>query len=211
VNCQAVIFDLDGTLYDKSRLPFRLILSLLPSIRTLGSERKARKQLKGKDFDSEEAFYDALFGAMAAQTGKSVSAIRSWYFGRYMGAMVRALRKHYRLRPWVAPLMERLHEEGVPVVIYSDYGCVREKLEALGFDLSRADLLADAPSLGGLKPSEASARNLLGRIADTLGTAVDPARCLLVGDRDDTDGAAAKTLGIPYRHVEGDLCPITDV
>ena len=204
---QALIFDLDGTLYDKSRLPLRLVLSLLPSLRLLSSERKARKLLKGNDFKNEDAFYEALFTVISSRCGKTIPKVRSWYFRQYMPAMVRSLRRHYRLRPWVAPLMERLRAEGIPVVIYSDYGCVREKLIALDFDLAWATLLVDAPSLGGLKPSAESARTLMDRLSASLGETAEPARCLMVGDRKDTDGASADVLEMPFLLVEGDGQP----
>ena len=38
----AVIFDLDGTLYDNKRLPLRLILADPLNVLTLAAERKAR-------------------------------------------------------------------------------------------------------------------------------------------------------------------------
>ena len=60
----AVIFDLDGTLYDNKRLPIRLILADIPNMFVLGAERKALKALKGIDFKDAGSVYDALFAKM---------------------------------------------------------------------------------------------------------------------------------------------------
>ena len=96
---RAVIFDLDGTLYDKSRLPLWLVLSNLSRIGWLKAERRVRKELKGMDFKTEEAFYEAFFANAAALSCTSAERYRKWYFEKYMPSMARALSRHYKLYP----------------------------------------------------------------------------------------------------------------
>ena len=57
---KAIIFDLDGTLYDKSGLAMRLVWSQLQrgSLSLLKREREVRKELRGQHFESEEVFYE---------------------------------------------------------------------------------------------------------------------------------------------------------
>ena len=52
---KAVIFDLDGTLYNKKGLPLRLIAADVPHMFMLGNERKSRKELMGRWFGDERA------------------------------------------------------------------------------------------------------------------------------------------------------------
>lgn len=189
---QAVIFDLDGTLYDKSRLPLRLIVSDLPHLRMLGHERKARKELMGRWFGNEPAVYDALFSRVAELSHTDPERVRRWYGQRYMPLMQAILRRHYRLEPWVPDLLADLRRQGLRLAVYSDYGCLRERLEALRFDPAWVDILADAPQLGGLKPCRQSAEKL----CQLLGT--PPGQTLMVGDRDDTDGESARRCGMPF-------------
>ncbi len=185
---RAVIFDLDGTLYNKSGLAWRLALSqgLRGNLRLLKREREVRKRLKGVDFGDEARFREAFFGAFGNPRAQE------WYDGQYMPDMVRILRGHYRIAPWVEPRVRQLRADGVKVAVFSDYGCVAGKLEAIGFDPAWADLIADAPSLGGLKPSKASFERLCGRLQ------VSPGECLMVGDRDDTDGEGARAAGMLF-------------
>lgn len=81
------------------------------------------------------------------------------------------------------------------MVIYSDYGAVIEKLEALGIDPSPFDMIISAPELGALKPSESCARRLLEMLE------ADPKTTLFVGDREDKDGASANAVGAQYLKV----------
>ena len=189
---KAIIFDLDGTLYDKSCLARRLVWNQLRRGRLalLKREREVRKELRGKHFESEEAFYDAFFARF-----NRPELARNWYFEEYMPDMVAILRKHYRIAPWVEATMLELRTHGQKVAIFSDYGCVREKLEAIGFNLSWADYLFDAPSLGGLKPCVESFE----RIAHIL--QLQPKECLMVGDREDTDGEGARSVGMDFEFV----------
>ena len=189
---KAVIFDLDGTLYDKSGLARRLITSQLLQGRLgmLKREREVRKILRGKHFGNEDAFYDAFF----AQFDRPELA-RRWYFEEYMPDMVRILRKHYRTAPWVERSAMELRTNGVKVAVFSDYGFVREKLSAIGFNLAWADYLFDAPSLGGLKPCKESFE----RICQEMD--MQPPECLMVGDREDTDGDGARSVGMAFKRV----------
>ena len=113
-----------------------------------------------------------------------------------MPNMQRILRRHYRVEPWVEGMLADLRQRGVKTAVYSDYGCLRERLEALGFDCAWVDVVADAPNLGGLKPSREAAMKLCSMLG------VDPKATLMVGDRDDTDGETARRCGMRFLHVK---------
>lgn len=189
---KAYIFDLDGTLYDKSGLARRLIWSQLLRGRLLllKREREVRKELRGRHFKSEDTFYKVFFKQFPHP-----EQARRWYFNEYMHDMVAILRKHYRIAPWVESKMMELRANGKKIVVFSDYGFVQQKLEAIGFRLSWADCLFEAPALGGLKPCKESFERICREIN------VNPADCVMVGDRKDTDGAGARAVGMKFVHV----------
>ena len=82
------------------------------------------------------------------------------------------------------------------MAIYSDYGAVIEKLEALGIDPSLFELKISAPELGALKPSEPCARRVMEMLQ------ADPKTTLFVGDRDEKDGASARSVGARFLLIE---------
>lgn len=187
---RAVIFDLDGTLYDSTGL-HRLValkeLSRLAFCRLL-HERRARKELAGKDFGSKIAFEKTFFGKVS----------RDWYFGTYLPDMVSILRERFHPREGLESLLEEIRSAGVKTAVFSDYGFVREKLDALGIDQRLFDGLYDAASLGGLKPC----RESFLKVTDSLG--VRPEEALMIGDRTDTDGAGALSCGMQFVHLTPD-------
>ena len=189
---KAVIFDLDGTLYLKPGLPLRLICADVRHMFVLGNERKARAELKGQFFGNSDAYYTALFLRVAEMSHCTPEYAHSWYEKHYMPNMQRILQLHYKLEPWVPGVLHDLRSRGIKTAVYSDYGCVRERLEALGFDCNWADVVADAPTLGGLKPCKESAL----KICTEMGVA--PEETLLIGDRDDTDGESARRCGMRF-------------
>ncbi len=193
---KAVIFDLDGTLYNKKGLPLRLIAADVPHMFMLGNERKARKELMGRWFGDERAYYEALYARVAEMSHSTVDKARRWYEDRYMPQMQRILKRHYHVEPWAEGMMADLRRRGIRTAVYSDYGCLRERLEALGFDCSWVDVVADAPALGGLKPCKESVLSL----CKMLG--VNPTDTLMVGDRDDTDGESARRCGMRFQCVK---------
>ena len=195
---KAIIFDLDGTLYDKSGLARRLITSQLlrGRLSMLKREREVRKELRGRHFESEDVFYRAFFARF-----ERPELARRWYFEEYMPDMVAILRKHYRIASWVATTVLELRSKGRKVVVFSDYGCVREKLSAIGFNLAWADFVFDAPSLGGLKPCKESFEKICQEIR------FQPSDCLMVGDRKDTDGAGARSVGMAFKLVKNTSLP----
>lgn len=192
---KSVVFDVDGTLFDKSKLPLHLVLADPLYMFILNNERKARKSLAGVWFGDERTYYETLYGKVAIRSHVSSKRVKWWYDHRYMPSMVRVLKRHYRLRDWVPVLLPELRAKGIKVALFSDYGCVDERLEALGFDPAWADFITDAPRMGGLKPCKES----LLSVCRELG--VEPGETLMVGDRDDTDGEAAHRCGMHFHLV----------
>ena len=92
-------------------------------------------------------------------------------------------------------MLRSLNSRGVKAAVFSDYGFVKEKLDALGIDPGLFDGLYDAASLGGLKPC----RKSFLKVIDSLG--VRPEEALMVGDRSDTDGAGALGCGMQFIHL----------
>lgn len=189
---KTVIFDLDGTLYDKTGLAVRMVRRLWWCLPLLMAERMARRNMHGFQYASCDAFNAAFFATMARGHWWGPDIAQKWYDHVYLPAMVRVLTRHFRPRPEAMELVEACKQKGLQMAIYSDYGCVIEKLEALHIDPKQFDLLVDAPSMGALKPSEACANKVL------LMLHAEPETTLFVGDRDDKDGATARAVGAKY-------------
>jgi FMN phosphatase YigB (HAD superfamily) len=81
------------------------------------------------------------------------------------------------------------------MVVLSDYEYASEKLNALGIDNSQFDWVVSAPKLGGLKP----AHQVLEKVLETMG--YTPKQCLVIGDREDTDGQLAQSVGTAFYRV----------
>ncbi|MCQ2173866.1 MAG: HAD family hydrolase [Bacteroidales bacterium] len=187
---KSVIFDLDGTLYDNSALPLLVILNSPGRLRLLAAERRCRKRLAGRCLgdNPEESFLEAV----SLESGIERSEVERWFFREYLPLQARLLKRRFKPRKWVVPLLSRLKAEGVRLACFSDYCYIAEKLEALGIDPEIFDLLADAVSFGGPKPCAKAAAKVL-EILETT-----PQEALFVGDRTDTDKRSAEALGAGF-------------
>ena len=194
-----VFFDLDGTLYENRDLKWRMPLSAfggpgaLRNLRLMAAERGCRRTIaRGPQ---GLAGYDTLFSLMSSKTGVPAEQVREWFSGWYMRLMVRQIARHCKPREGVVERIEALRREGVRVAILSDYGFIREKLDALGIDPGLFEALLDAPSLGGFKPSP----DVFRAACQCLDCA--PQDAIMVGDRPDTDGGS-EAVGVRFRNIK---------
>ena len=189
---QSVVFDLDGTLYDKRGLAQKMVRHLWWCLPLLASERLARRKMHVVQYPSGEEFFRAFFAHMARGHWWGVKVAEKWYVHIYLPTMVRLIAKYHHPRPEVMELLHECKKRGLVVALYSDYGCVLDKLDALGIDSHIFDVIVDAPELGALKPSEPCVRKVLKLLE------ADPKTTLFVGDRDDKDGASARVVGAKF-------------
>lgn len=189
---KAVIFDFDGTLYDFKRLSLWLVAHAPWRTSKIGAERRTRRRLKGSDYGSKENYDDAFYGELAREMKTTPEKAKKWYETFYTQHMVRVLKRHYRAREGVQKLLDSLRAKSVKLAVFSDYPLVAERLSAIGLDASSFDEVFAAGDIGGFKPSA----RLFQRVAESLG--VEPSQCLVVGDRDDTDGAGARSSGMQF-------------
>ncbi|HOS30034.1 MAG TPA: HAD family hydrolase [Treponemataceae bacterium] len=193
---KAVIFDFDNTVYDFKHLTFRIIAHSLRDILLVKSERSTRRELKGKEFDTEEHFHEVFFQGIAQKTGKTTEHIREWYFSVYLPRLVRVLKKNYSARPGCALLFENLKKSAIRCAVYSDYAAVSHRLEAIGLNPEQCGLLYCSEKLGSLKPSSSASKT----ICEDLH--LQPSQILMIGDREDTDIAFAKNSGMHYIQIK---------
>ncbi|MCI7575242.1 MAG: HAD family hydrolase [Bacteroidales bacterium] len=194
-NIRCVVFDLDGTLYDKRRLPLRLVFGDFPYVLHLAAERIVRKQLRGKRFKSAKQFYKELFRRLANVRLIRAEKAKQWFYKRYMPLTLRLLRKHYEVAPFVPELLKQLKERGIRTAVLSDYGFAEEKLQAIGLDPESFDYVFSAPELGGLKPNKEAFEKMLAILQ------VEPHEALMIGDRTECDGEGAAAVGMPFYKV----------
>ena len=165
---RTVVLDLDGTLYNKAGLSGRMVRRLWWCLPLMAIDRLAHGRLWRWIVSTP------------------------WHRRIYLPTMVDLIRRYQPVRPEVMALVAAAKAEGLQMAIYSDYGCITDKLEALGIDATQFALLVSAPELGDLKPSKACAEELLRRLK------AQPETTLFVGDRDEKDGASARAVGARF-------------
>jgi FMN phosphatase YigB (HAD superfamily) len=189
---KAVVFDLDGTLYDNRWLPLRLIMARPWDIYSIYSERVVRKQLRGCDYGSAEAYYRAFFLLLAKRCHKSEASMRNWYFNRYIPRMCEVFRKHYKAYPGVQEMFDALEQTPVRFAVYSDYPQIEKRLESIGLAPERCGNLYCPEYFGAQKPAARPFQTIIRELGSTWGETI------VVGDRDDTDGAGARASGMRF-------------
>ena len=193
----AWLFDLDGTLYRQS--PVRLAMALelllfgwaaLPTLRTFRHAHEEVRALPPSTALDLSPFHRQLEHA-AAKLGRPSSdveqVVREWMFRRPLKWVVRAKRQ---------PLFDALtlyRSKGGKTAVVSDYPAT-EKVAALGAELF--DVVVSSGEPGGprlLKPDPEGYLSAASRLG------VAPADCLVIGDRDDADGGAARAAGMGFQ------------
>lgn len=187
-----VIFDVDGTLYDQARLrramAMRLLAHLaatgrLSTLRALRAYRHAREATA----ETEDPAFEATALASAARAGafdagEARDLVDEWMHRRPLDLLAGC---RYA---GVAELFSELRRRSTTVAVLSDYPAAG-KLRAM--DL-RADRIAHAgsPEVPVQKPHPCGIRHLMEVSGAT------PAETILIGDRDERDGEAARRAGI---------------
>jgi FMN phosphatase YigB (HAD superfamily) len=180
-----IVFDMDGTLYDQSPLRWRMAAMLAGEI--IRSRSTAVPRMLNAYRRRREALAEAMEPDFALEQyrlpGCDPDAVRA------------IVREWMERRP--LPLLRRFRVAGADrlfarlsvshiVAVHSDYR-VEAKLSALGLS---ARFVVDAEDVGRLKPHPAGLRWLM------AAAGIDPDRTLMIGDRDDRDGEAARRAGV---------------
>jgi FMN phosphatase YigB (HAD superfamily) len=192
---KAVIFDMDGTLYDQRKLRRKIVWEMLgfviahptglTDLKIVWDFRKTRhKNVSLIDSDIEERQFE--WGAKASKTSvdKVRQVIQEWMFTKPLSHLSTCC------FPGTRDLFSKLKEKRIPIGIFSDYPA-KDKLQALGLEVDVMVSATDA-EVDRLKPDP---KGLI-VAASKLNTPVK--ECLFIGDRDDKDGECARRAGMPY-------------
>ncbi len=194
---KALIFDVDGTLYDQGKLRRRMLLNLFFSlarnplfireIRVLYTFRKKRELLSERS-DEVCCIDKRQYAEVAQALGLSIAEVQrivgDWIYEKPLKHLARCV------YPGVKDLFTVLKQKKYKIGIFSDYPC-HAKLQTLDLKVD-AMVCATDEQVDRFKPHPAG----LLFTAKALGVPV--MNCFLIGDRDDKDGECARRAGMPY-------------
>lgn len=180
---ELVSWDVDGTLYDMPRVKravIRAALLGLFSVRVVRNVREMRMLGRFRKAMARVRSSGGVLGAdgIPANRDAILAAEERWY-GPAIGKV--------GLQPGVLELIEHFQTAGLRQIVVSDYRS-EYKLARLGLQ-GRFEHAYAGETLGHLKPSA----ELFRRVVAEQGVA--PERVLHIGDREDTDGVAAREVG----------------
>jgi len=192
---KAVIFDVDGTLYDQRKLRLRILFDMVAAsirhplgfydFKIIWHFRRAREQ---NQFSGESGIEEKQYVWGAELSGVSVKQVREvvqkWMFEQPLPYLPLCRYEG------VQQLFHYLSEKNVKIGIFSDYPA-SQKIRALGL---QADVIACSldQDVDRLKPDPKG----LFVTAEKLGVSID--NCLFIGDRDEKDGECARKAGMPF-------------
>ena len=195
---EAWLVDLDGTLYSpkplKLAMAAELLLLGLPRLATIRAFRHEHERIREEGLDAGGDPIGLQLDLASATLGiardELEAVVREWMVRRPCRWLPRFRR---------GALLEEIaafRHGGGRTALVSDYPA-RDKLRALGAEGLFEEVVASGEAGGPaqLKPSPA------GYLAAAERLGVAPEACLVVGDRDDADGEAARSAGMGFRQV----------
>lgn len=196
---RAVLFDLDGTLYDQSWMRRLMAMELLAFV--AGHPFGARWRLRGlREYRrAQEALrHEGRTGHDLAETQLRLAAERAGVSSNALAPIVaewmqqRPLKHLSRCRAeGLNELFDFLRNRQVHVGVFSDYPA-HEKLRALRVaDHCSPVLCATDPAIGAFKPDPR------GFLAACVHWNLPAAEVLMVGDRAEVDATGARAAGMP--------------
>ncbi len=192
---RAVVFDVDGTLYDQGSMRRRMAMALILHclqhprewrlLRTVKTFREIRETLGEEEVGDVARVQYTRPAERLAIDPATVRQVAEYWLGERPLAQLRACRA-----PGIDALFAALRDTGRRIAVFSDYS-IEDKLAALGLE---ADLCVSAldPDVDRLKPNARGLERILERLA------LPPEACVMIGDRDDRDGEAARRVGMPF-------------
>ncbi len=189
---RGIVFDLDGTLYPMRGIKVRMTFALWRKLNLLRCLSPARASLRSRTFADASALNAALYQELSRRSGFSSDEVAKWYQDEFLMEFVRVLNKYAKKRPGLVALLELLHKSGLKLAVVSDFGRVGERLTALGIRTDVFDNVMATEEFGVLKPSPKPLRALAQKWN------LSPSALLLVGDRQDLDGASAEAAGMTF-------------
>ncbi|MFB3829649.1 MAG: HAD family hydrolase [Bryobacteraceae bacterium] len=196
---RALVFDVDGTMYDQNRLRMMLApqlagyalrrpLAAWRAVRTLMAWRESLEELRWarRPVSVPRAQMEAAMRATGYAEAQVAAVVERWFEAAPLPLLRRCL------RPGLTTLLDAAAAGGTPCAVFSDYDAGR-KLEAMGIANRFAAVLCAAdPQVQAYKPDPKGLRLLLER----LGVRARDAAYL--GDRPEIDGAAARAAGVRF-------------
>lgn len=190
-----VVFDLDGTLYDQRCIRRRMLWELalhclrnpgdLASLRVIAEFRRARERLADEGVgEIGRLQYERPAASLGLRPEAVAEVVGDWLEERPLKHLLRC-----RFAD-VDEVFGQMRESGRKIGVFSDYP-VEDKLAALNLNSDFAVAAAE-PEIDRLKPHPAGLECLMSRAG------VTPAQCLMIGDREDRDGACARNAGVRY-------------
>jgi putative hydrolase of the HAD superfamily len=188
---RGVVFDLDGTLYDKQPLEWFMVRSMPLSLLRLLRYTRVRTGLAGVDLGSGPAIARETLGRLSHDPDHQKAWAR-WIAEVYEPAVIRGLREASTLQPGVQPLLATLRAAGVRLGLVSDYRGVPERLEALGLAPASFDFVLVTEDLGAMKPAPRMVELTL------AGMGLPGSAMVMVGDRAFADQRFAEAAGMRF-------------
>lgn len=194
---KAVVFDLDGTLYNQTKLRLNMAVRLgvyycshfwkIKELFVLKYFREVRDkwdEIRVDDAGVDDAQYAYVGGKKGVSAEYVERVVKKWIYDNPLDLLGKY--RNEKLNSYI----EGLQAAKIPVVIFSDYP-IEDKIAALSIKPDGMYCPGDERNID-LKPSPMGLELILNDFA------LAPEEILMVGDRDEKDGEAARRAGVDY-------------